>query len=203
MFKLNRIAIMLTLVGTSAFAAEGFYVAGDVGYSDANNMPSEQNFGTVSTSLDEENTSFRIAVGYSKDLKPRFGLGGELGYNDYGSDEYKATAGGYSSSNSLKYSFSSVDLLAKATFHMTKRWDLYGKLGIANEDVFTSGNDNLSDNHKVLPEAGLGVSYFATQKLSIDLSAYQTFGDDIEFDTDNDNNLPSITTANFGVSYYF
>lgn len=200
MIKFNKIALLLAIASTSAFAAQGVYISGGVGFADANNMPSEENYGYYQTDLTERQTAFRFAIGYAKDLKPAFGLGAELGYNNYGSDEYKAVSGGYSS-DSLEYKYTAVDLLGKATWHVSKTWDLYGKLGIADESVDV--NDDVGDNSEVLPEIGLGTSYFATDKLSLDLSVYQTFGDEIEFDPDNDNNAPSITTGMFSVSYYF
>lgn len=194
--------LAISLAASSTFAAEGTYVSVGAGHATVENMPSADTYGYYNNDLDATSTAFRVALGYSKDLNPKFGIGGELGYNDYGSQTYKGyTIGNYE--NTLEYDYSSVDLLSKMTWHATKSFDLYGKLGIAFEMVETSGNSNVSSNSKALPEVGLGMSYFATEKLSIDLAMYRTEGDDVEFTYNDDDNLPSIFTVLLGVNYYF
>lgn len=159
-------------------------------------------YGYYNSDLDATSTAVRVALGYSKDLNPKFGIGAELGYNNYGSQTYE----GYTLSNNkntLEYKYSSVDLLGKFTWHASKSFDLYGKLGVANEMVQVSGDSDISSNSKVLPEMGAGIAYFATEKLSFDLAIYRTQGNDLELTYNDDNNLPSIFTALFGVNYYF
>ena len=212
MFNLKQLSIMfiaLSAVTTTTLATQGFYTSGAVTTSQAQNMPSlsdvppgypsgyHYNYHTDETS---HQTGFRLALGYAKDLNPNFGLGGELGYNNYGSEEYSTTLNNVT--NDLTYRFSAIDLLAKAAWHINPTWDLYGKLGVAQEYVDVSG-DNISNNNDTLPEIGAGTSYFVTPNFSIDLALYYIQGNNIEFNTNDDNNAPSIFSTDLGVSYYF
>ncbi len=203
MLKLAFLATSLTIVGLGssvAFAAQGAYFSAGVGHAIFEEMPSSGSYGYYNTDIETSSTAVRAALGYTKDMNTDFGLGVEVGYNNYGSETYN----GYTSWNyqsSLEYKYSSVDLLAKLAWHVSKAFDIYGKLGIANEMVKVSGDTSVDDNSKVLPEIGIGISYFATDKLALDLAVYRTQGSDVEF---NDvNSLPSIMTALVGVSYYF
>lgn len=199
---LAPIVVVISLTLSSAVAAEGVYISGAAGHATVENMPSADSYGYYNGDLNQTSTAFRLALGYSKDLKPALGIGGELGYNHYGSQNYE----GYTPSSyktTLEYKYSSVDLLGKLTWHASKCFDVYGKLGIANEMVQVSGDTDISSNSKILPEIGAGVSYFPTEKLSIDLAAYRTQGDDVEWSYNEDDNLPSIFTVVFGLSYYF
>lgn len=205
MLKMSFLAsslVALGLLSSSAFAAQGAYVSLDAGSSIVEGMPSADTYGYYNSDLEQKSTAFGLMFGYSKDMNPNFGFGGELGYKNYGSQTYQ----GYTLRNyqeSLEYKYSSIDLLAKLTWHVAKTFDLYGKVGIANEMVNVSGNDSIENNNQVLPEIGLGMSYFATDNLSLDLSVYGTQGNDVQFSYEDANNLPSITSVFFGVSYYF
>lgn len=190
---------ILSIASSAAFAAQGAYVSGDVGHATFINMPT---YGYSNIEPDTSSTAFRLAFGYTKDVNPDFGIGGELGYNHYGSATYNGTTF-LTYNSSLEYKYSAIDLLAKFTWHAAKTFDVYGKVGIANEMVQVSGDSSVDNNSKALPEIGVGVSYFATEKLSLDLGVYRTQGDDLEFNYNDDNALPSIFTVLFGVSYYF
>jgi opacity protein-like surface antigen len=203
--KVLSATIALSIAASSAIAAEGIYLSGAATFSQAENMPSAENYGYYQTDLTSRNTGFRFALGYSKDLNPNFGLGGEIGYNNYGNDEYSSTYDHNSYSGNggtLTYTYTAVDFLGKATWHINPTWDLYGKLGVAHTSVDVSGDENTT-NSATLPEVGLGVSYFATPKLSIDFAVYHIQGNDIEFTPEDGNNVPSIFSADLGVSYYF
>lgn len=195
-------AFGLSLISANAFCAAGVYFSGDLGRATILNMPSTDTYGYYNTDLESRSTAFRLAMGYTKDLNSDFGLGGELGYNHYGSQTYQG-ATLFNSQNSLEYKYSAIDVLAKLTWHATPYFDVYGKVGVANEMVKVSGTSNLDDNNKALPEMGLGISYFATEKLAVDLAIYNTQGNDVSFNANNANNLPSIFTTLLGISYYF
>jgi OOP family OmpA-OmpF porin len=202
--RLKCALFVLCITGTSAMAAEGIYVSGNVGAAFADDMPSADTNGYVNTDLKPRNTAFRIALGYAKNLNPKFSLGTELGYNNYGSDEYTAEGANYyyGSGSSLEYKYTAIDLLLKPTFHINKKIDVYGKIGVAHEMVDVSG-DVVSNSSENLPEFGLGMSYLATQSLGLDLAVTHTSGQDIQFNSTDDNNVPSITSVMFGLNYYF
>lgn len=208
--KLLSATIVLSIATSSAIAAEGVYVSGAATFSQALEMPSTDTYGYYQSDSTSRNTGFRLALGYSKDLNPKFGLGAELGYNNYGNDEYSTVAYYnsfpfnvyYSFSESLTYTYTAVDLLAKATWHVSTTWDLYAKLGVAHETVDISSDAGYDNSQsQSLPEVGLGLSYFATPQLSIDFAVYRIEGEDIDY-IGNDN-VPSIFSADLGISYYF
>ena len=68
--------------------------------------------------------------------------------------------------------------------------------------VQVSGDTDISSNSKILPEIGAGLAIFP-QKTFYRLIAYRTQGDDVEWSYNEDDNLPSIFTVVFGLSYYF
>lgn len=197
--------VTLTIITASAVAKQGSYLSGAIAYSQALGMPdmdtsSASSYGDYTMDQNSQNAGYRFSYGYSYDLTSFFGLGGELGYNNYGNEKYSASnsQGG----DDLTYKFSAIDLLAKATWHVNPAWDLYGKLGVALETLKVN-NDTIGDNNRCLPEAGVGVSYFITDSLAVDLAAYYTSGSDIRFNKEDDNNLPSMLSADLGISYYF
>jgi opacity protein-like surface antigen len=196
--------LSLCLVSSCAIAGDGLYVSANVGTASVKGMPSAEAYGTYNLDLEESGIPTRLALGYSKRLNSHFSIGSELGYNNYGSEEYTSTGTNYTNitNGSLKYTFTSIDLLAKATFHATKAFDIYGKVGVAHEIVDVEP-ETISSSSENLPEFGVGISYSASDTLDLDLSLSRTLGKDIQFNSVDDNNVPSISSVLLGVNYYF
>ena len=216
---LTTAGIMALGTTLTATAASGIYFAGEAGYAQRSGMPDKSTstvFGSTITSKkeDDQNLAGRIAIGYNYDISSTFGLGAEVGYGYYGETRYAKEA--FLNGN---YKATAWDLLAVGTWHITNKWDLIGKGGLAYETL-RDDDDQLLDfgDHadKVVPMIALGTAYNITPNFAATLTYYHLFGDKVTLDNNWGNNytvnnksyggkeqVPSINALFLGLKYTF
>ncbi|HXH71931.1 MAG TPA: outer membrane beta-barrel protein [Mariprofundaceae bacterium] len=119
--KKTILAIAMVAAFVPAAAADGLYVAVDVGQSNANDMCSPANFGG-NTTCSTTATAFRIGGGYN--FTPNFGV--EISYADLGNVNPVSSPGYYQSTKAKTY-----QVAATGTLPIGYELSLIGKLGLA------------------------------------------------------------------------
>lgn len=207
-------AALLSAAITANAASSGAFVGGQLGYGNIGqdwgygNHPLslvQDGYGTSSQSIDH--LAGRIFGGYQ--FNPNLAL--ELGWARFGNLNDKITLGSsdgvVSSSTILKTNV--VDLLVKGSLPIADQISLYGKLGAAyvreSWEVSANGNygrtvyrlNRSGNDHRVLPEASVGVSYAFTDNVAADVfyTRIQKVG--------NNSPIESINFAGVGLSYTF
>ncbi|BBB15228.1 OmpA-like transmembrane domain protein [Candidatus Rickettsiella viridis] len=190
MFKKVITTAVLGVSALSAIAANaavpGPYVTGQLGYANTH-MSARTEFGDTiagmsitdqsSNNLSNNGLAGRLAVGYQ--LNQNFAV--ELGYLNLNTGKRYFTDRYFWQNQSLTQSV--IDVAGKGILPISDRVNAYGKLGLAY--VITTGtyakvyhpnaNGNINSifqvaDHKLAPEAAVGVSYDITPNVSLDTS---------------------------------
>lgn len=190
---LGVVALGLSAAAISANAAtSGVYVGGQLGYGNVHQADHV-------SGVKDNHLAGRVFAGYQFNQN----LAAELGWSHF--SEVTAKDHGYYADYdySARLNTNVVDAAAKGIVPVADNVSLYGKLGAAYvmESVHAHyGPFSASASEKkLLPEAGVGVSYAFTDNVSADVSytRIQKVGDK------NKSDINSIDFAGVGVSYTF
>lgn len=161
-------ATMATVSGAALAADSGFYGAVDIGQSKAKNVCNPF-AGIAGVSCDENDTSYRLAGGYSFDKN----FGAEISYTDYGN----AVANGPGGTASL--GATAFQIVGTGALPLGNQFSLTAKAGLASVDVDASVNTILltgaasaSDTNFVW---GIGAQYDVTPSIGIRVN-YENLG---------------------------
>ena len=196
------VATAAVVFGAQAYAAQGFYVGGQAGYSQAyldKTLSQYEGVGVNITRSSRSGLAGRVYGGYNLN---KF-LGVELGVAKYAEYKYNVSTGG-----SLKGNAYAADLLGVGTLPLGGNFNLFAKGGMAYVEEkekahgttgVTFGNGKTSDtDHFWRPELVLGASYDLSDSLSLNLSYSRIFGKE-----DTSKYLPSLGLWGLGVQYDF
>src|SRR5579872_1145391 len=199
LMSLKTLSLAALAAGTlglcsTAYAAHGIYVGGQVGYGNAN-------FGS---SDDDWNASISDNHNNSSDD----GIAGRV-YAGYQFNQYFGVETGYDMFSDSGRRDSNSDTKLR-----TQQWDLLGKVGLPvgyctgfRADIkagaaYSFGNDrddwgdDDSNNNDINPAAGASISYNFNKNFAADVSYLHVFGSD-------HSNSPNTDLATVGVSYLF
>jgi OOP family OmpA-OmpF porin len=168
-------------------ALPGYYVGGQLGWANTHlddNIPS-------GITVDDTGLAGRLFTGYQFNQN----FAAELGYTHFSKSDVKVT--GFGKIGDIKEY--AVDLVAKGIMPLNNGISLYGKLGPAwlKGDASNSLDGTSSDESKVYPTFGVGVSYDLTPNVPVDLSwnRIQRVG--------GSDNIPSTDLFSLGIAYNF
>lgn len=197
----------LLATASAAAATPLIYATLGLGYSEAQDMPSQQDYAVLTSSDDaltssRTNYGGRIALGALWKADKFLSPGLEIGAASYGSYSYS------DATSSLDMDYYGIEYLAVLQANM-KRLKLIFKAGVDDErvDVSTSGlssNAGFSSNSAISPEFSVGLGYKFTPKLQINATYYRIFGEEVKFNNASQaSNLPSFDIAFLEVTYSF
>jgi OmpA-OmpF porin, OOP family len=192
--KRNKYLLVLTCaLAATAHAENNWYVVGSIGQSsfDASKSDGDASFNDFgfdvnSSSLDDEDTAYKIQLGYQ--FNPNFAIEG--GYVDLGGLTYKAnvTDGFFDYNVKMDVEASGLNIAAVGILPLNNNFSLFAKFGFINAKVETSvkassGGFSASgseDSTDLKPMFGVGAAYAITDRLSIrvELERYSKLGDE-------------------------
>ena len=155
-WTLGWVAAALMLVSFSAHADSGFYFGGSVGGATIEAEFDTADFPELPASLDEDDTAFKVFLGYKLDL-PVIDLGVEGGYVNLGEPEIQIDT--IIGSQEIGLETTGLNIWGTAGTEVGPL-DVYGKLGFISWDVEAGidGFDTVSDDGSDMGY-GLGVSF--------------------------------------------
>lgn len=155
-FALGWVAAALMLVSFSAHADGGFYVGGSVGGATIEAEFDTADFPELPASLDEDDTAFKVFLGYKLDL-PVIDLGVEGGYVNLGEPEIQIDT--IIGTQDIGLETTGLNLWGTAGMEVGPL-DVFAKLGYISWDVEAGidGFDSVSDDGTDMGY-GLGVSF--------------------------------------------
>jgi opacity protein-like surface antigen len=175
------IAGLLIAANASATTPVGTYVGGQLGWGktrEANN--------TTHTKLNTSGIAGRVSAGYQ--FNPNIAI--ETGITKF--------SNGASQAQSITGRTYAVDLVAKGIMPLDNGFGVYGKAGAAyvGQSIKYQSLGYSTNQHKVYPTVGAGVSYDLTTNVSSDLSwnRIQKVGS---------GNLKSTDLVSLGLAYHF
>lgn len=186
---LGVVALGLSTAAISTYAAtSGVYVGGQLGYGNVH-----QGNDVDGARITTYHLTDRILGGYQFNEY----VATELGWSRFGNVDAKSAIG------NLTLRTNVVDLAVKGILPVADKVSVYGKLGAAyvmeNVSGHFYGYHEDETNKKLLPEAGVGVSYAFTDNVSADVSytRIQAIG------STNTRQIHSLDFAGVGVTYSF
>ena len=155
-FTLGWVAALLMLVSFTAHADGGFYVGGSVGGATIEAEFDTTDFPELPASLDEDDTAFKVFLGYKLDL-PVIDLGVEGGYVNLGEPEIQIDT--IIGPQEIGLETTGLNLWGTAGMEVGPL-DVFAKLGYISWDVEAGidGFDSVSDDGTDMGY-GLGVSF--------------------------------------------
>lgn len=155
-FALGWIASALMLVSFSAHADGGFYAGGSIGGATLEADFDTTDFPELPSSIDEDDTAFKLFVGYKLDL-PVIDIGVEGGYVNLGEPEIQIDT--IIGPQEIGFETTGLNVWGTAGIEVGPL-DVFGKFGFISWDVEAgiSGFDSVSDDGTDTGY-GLGVSF--------------------------------------------
>ena len=181
-------AAALSLVSLSAQADGGFYLGGSVGGATIEAEFDTADFPELPASLDEDDTAFKVFVGYKLDL-PVIDLGVEGGYVSLGEPEIEIDT--VFGTQQVGLETTGLNVWGTAGLEVGPV-DVFGKLGFISWDVEAGidGFDSASDDGTDMGY-GLGVSF--------DLGSIQLRGEYEVYDIDD----ADVEMLSVGIAFRF
>ena len=182
------VAAGILSLSSVANADSGLYAGGSVGGATLEAEFDTGAFPELPSSLDEDDTAFKLFVGYKLDL-PVLTLGVEAGYVDLGAPEIPVT--GIPGLNEFDLETTGINLWGTAGIEAGPL-DIYGKLGYISWDteVSAAGFGSIGDDGSD-PAYGLGVSF--------GLSSLEVRGEYEIYDFEG----ADVKMLSVGISFYF
>jgi opacity protein-like surface antigen len=204
---LGSFAAAMAFSGAAFASAPGFYVGGQLGWSNTNPSSSDvtgtyPGFGNTVTSASSSGTGFAwgLNTGYQFDQN----WAAELGYTRFANTSYtyRGTAAGVPFVNgTASYNQDAWSVVGKGILPFDNGFGVYGKLGVAYvrassiTATLAGITANSGNQNAWRPTAGVGVKYDFNQNVSADVSVTRIFkGGNLTNDSD---------TAMVGVAYNF
>lgn len=186
---LVALAAALSLVSFSAQADGGFYLGGSVGGATIEAEFDTADFPELPASLDEDDTAFKVFIGYKLDL-PVIDLGIEGGYVNLGEPEIEIDIP-VIGTQEIGLETTGINLWGTAGLEVGPL-DVFGKLGYISWDVEAGidGFDSASDDGSDMGY-GLGVSF--------ELGSIQVRGEYEVYDIDD----ADIEMLSVGIAFRF
>jgi OOP family OmpA-OmpF porin len=177
-------------VSTAASAAcPGFYVGGQLGYSNVQ-IKSSDVAGITSANVKKDGLGGRLLAGYQFDEN----WAAELGYTEYA--KVKLTNVVPTSVGNASFRVNATDLVLKGMMPLDNGFGLYAKAGAAYIVSDPSSNINTGGNSvkKTRPTAGLGASYDFNSNVVGDISWARVF---------SGSGVKNSDLAAVGLAYHF
>ena len=207
MKKSLLVSALVLAMSSSAFAAEGFYVYGGLGYSKADTeMASEtivagREYATID--VDEDSVGVKLAAGYR--FNDYFAVEGSYAYLGKAEATVSSTVD-VDAKGSMKTHVMAVD--AVGLYPVNKDFDVFAKVGVGLSYVKTSMSANVynesfsfsESDTRVFPKLGFGAEYKISENVAIRAEYERYFGvsKDSDYSIDADYDLFSV-----GVKYTF
>jgi OmpA-OmpF porin, OOP family len=192
--KLDKYLLVLTCaLAATAHAESNWYLAGSIGQSsfdasksDGDASLNDVGLGVNSSSLDDEDTAYKIQLGYQ--FNPNFAIEG--GYVDLGGLTYKAnvTDGIFDYNAKMDVEASGLNIAAVGILPLNDNFSLFAKFGFINAKVETTvkvssggfSSSGSEDSTDLKPMFGIGAAYSITDQLAIrvELERYSKLGDE-------------------------
>ena len=177
------LALSASLVFSTTAAAEHFYVGGNVGQAEVDDLCGElSDVGTV-TSCDEKDTAFKLFAGYK--FNQYFAVEGF--YADFG--EVSATVNG----TDVDVDYDGYGLSVVGILPATDNFDVFAKLGYYHAEADASSSVGSVSSSGSDVTYGIGASYSFTE-------AFAVRAEWERFNTDDDADIDLLSA---GVSYSF
>ena len=199
-------ALVFAMSG-SAFAAEGFYVYGGLGYSKADTEVASETivvgreYATIGA--DEDGVGVKLAAGYR--FNDYFAVEGSYAYLGKAEATVSSTVD-FDAKASMKAHVMAVD--AVGLYPVNKDFDVFAKAGVGLSYVKTSASANIfgdayafsESDTRFVTKLGFGAEYKVSQNVAIRAEYERYFGvsKDSDYSIDADYNLLSV-----GVKYTF
>ena len=207
--KKTLLASALVLaMSSSAFAAEGFYVYGGLGYSKADTEMANETYLVgneyATISVDEDSTGVKLAAGYR--FNDYFAVEGSYVYLGKADAGVSTSVDGISASGSMKSHVLAVD--AVGLYPLNKDFDVFAKAGVGLGYVKTNMSaDILGESYgfsesdtRFVTKLGFGAEYKITKNVAVraEYERYFNVSKDSDYSIDADYDLLSV-----GVKYAF
>lgn len=206
------ILALSAITASASPAVSGILAGGNVGFGTLNtfdNQPTNSRGFEITTG----DVSWGLYGGYNYAINPNVLLGGQAGYNNYGTAKYSIYAPTF---NNFKIQSNAWDLLATATYLWENNINVFAKGGASLVTQHMTGSLNgvtVGDQSNVVPEVAVGTGY-VYKRFNINLEYRHIFGSgQTNFnDTFNNNgtlvptgfnSVASIDAIYFGLSYLF
>ncbi|MBW6419557.1 outer membrane beta-barrel protein [Celeribacter sp. PS-C1] len=203
-------AAAFLLATTAPMFAGDLYLGASVGQASSSFSRSDFSAGGadsgVTTSYDEEDTAFKIFLGY--EINEFLAIEG--GYADFGSPSvnYDIYGGQTPYTTKAAVETDAWFIAAKGTYAINEKFEVFGKLGLSNNrfvenytsslDIPEAGGPGASSSTKTDVYYGVGVQYNTASPISF-VAEYENFG---EFG-DNSTGRADVDMFSIGVVYNF
>lgn len=176
MKKLALIAVLATLTSAPAYAAEGFYALGSLGWSsldiDKGQVDSELTSAGatgLSSSTDSGDFAYKLQFGYQ--FNDNFAIEG--GYIDLGKASYSATFTGGNANAEVKVR--GINLSALGIYPINDTFSIFGKVGFIDAHVKETASASgpggsataSASSTDIKPTVGFGGTYKVNEKVGI------------------------------------
>ena len=207
--KKTLLASALVLaMSSSAFAAEGFYVYGGLGYSKADTEMANETYLVgneyATISVDEDSAGVKLAAGYR--FNDYFAVEGSYVYLGKADAGVSTSVDGIGASGSMKSHVLAVD--AVGLYPLNKDFDVFAKAGVGLSYVKTNMSaDILGESYgfsesdtRFVTKLGFGAEYKITKNVAVraEYERYFNVSKDSDYSIDADYDLLSV-----GVKYAF
>lgn len=188
------VVLVFSIFITTVSQAEGWYVGGAFGESEAKDLckefPASQGF-----DCDDEDSSLKIFAGRQVSEN----LGFEFGYIDFGEADVLDNVG-----DTADFEATGLTAAVVGTLPLGDKWTLFGKFGVVRWDTDVDINvapfGSFSDSEDGIdPMYGFGVKYEFTDRISgrAEFETFQDVGDDVDgFTIDGESDIEVLS---FGI----
>jgi OOP family OmpA-OmpF porin len=191
-------ALSVFCYSTFAHAYNGIYFTGEGGIATQSGLPSAESVGAESVTTSYRPNAVRLGVGYNHDLTRYFGLGINVGLGWYGKTTYD-----YYDDTSNDVSSRGLEFLAVGTFHVTRCWDLFAKVGGVRQTMIVTGVNAPSRQTQIRSEAAIGAAYNFTPHFAATITYARLIGQNVDSIANLDNQGPSVNEGLIGLRYTF